>query len=155
MAEDSFKAALIGPAFYGKLKETIAKVDGRPIGSGATKIPTDLGGDTSYAPKTFRIATFTGAWSVNSDKTVTLVSDTAQTLTATNLFYDLPNSGDSTCAIAKDGTAWYLVQDVHTSVTVITGVSLGSAGLQFTRAVVTVVATATASATNIGTTACT
>lgn len=154
MAEDSFKAALIGPAFYGKLKETIAKVDGTPIGSGATKIPTDLGGDTSYAPKTFRIATFTGSWSVNSDKTVRLVSDTASTLTATNLFYDLPDAGTSTCAIARDGTSWYLVQDVHTTVTVITGVSLGPSGLEFTKAVVTVVATATAAITTIGTTAC-
>lgn len=114
MAEDSFKAALIGPAFYGKLKETIAKVDGRPIGSGGTKIPTDLGGDGGgFVPKTFRIATFTGAWSIGSDKTVTLASDTSQTLTATNLFFPVPAPKSTAtrvnCTIAKDGTAWCLI----------------------------------------------
>jgi hypothetical protein len=75
-------------------------------------------------------------------------------VSAVNLFYDLPNNGNSTCAIAKDGTAWYLVQDVHTTMTVITGASLTTAGLQFTRAVINVVSTATASIQTVGTTAC-
>ena len=106
--------------------------------------------------KVFRVCTFTGAWSINASKTVTFrgVTSTPNTVSAVNLFYDLPNNGNSTCAIAKDGTAWYLVQDVHTTMTVITGASLTTAGLQFTRAVVTVVATATASVQTVGTTAC-
>jgi len=107
-------------------------------------------------PKTFRVATFTGAWPIGGTKTVTFrgVTSTPNTVSATNLFYTLPDNGTSDCAIAKEGTAWYLVQDVHTQITVITGASLGTAGIEFTRAVVTVVATATASVTTITTTAC-
>lgn len=152
MAANGF---LISQGLHQDIKRTIARVDGMPFGGGLTRIPTDLSGADAFPTDTFRIATFDGAWTRGSEKSVTLTSDTASTVSATNLFYDLPNNGMSTCAIAKDGTAWYLVQDVHTQVTVITNVSLGTAGLQFTRAVLTVVATATASVTNIGTTACT
>lgn len=59
--------------------------------------------------KTFRIATFTGAWSINGTNTVTLRGSTA-TLSAVNLFAAISTaSGARNCAIAKDGTAWYLV----------------------------------------------
>jgi hypothetical protein len=107
-------------------------------------------------PKTFRVCTFTGAWSINATKTVTFKNQTAtpNTVAAVNLFYTLPDSGMSDCAIAKEGTAWYLVQEVHTQVTVITGATLSTAGLVFTRSTLTVVATATASVQTIGTTAC-
>lgn len=108
------------------------------------------------ASKVFRVCTFTGSWAINAAKTVTFkgVTSTPNTVQATNLFYDLPNNGTSDCAIAKDGTAWYLVQEVHTTMTVITGASLTTAGLQFTRAVINVVSTATASVQTVGTTAC-
>jgi len=64
--------------------------------------------------KTFRMATFTGAWSINGTKTVTFrnVTSTPNTVSATNLLLDVPNAGATAtrnCAIAKDGTAWYLV----------------------------------------------
>ena len=106
--------------------------------------------------KTFRVCTFTGAWSINATKTVTFRNQTAtpNTVAAVNLFYTLPDNGTSDCAIAKEGTAWYLVQEVHTQVTVITGAALSTAGLVFTRSTLTVVATATASVTTITTTAC-
>ena len=58
--------------------------------------------------KTFRMATFTGAWSINSAKVVTLRGSTA-TLSATNLLLNVPSAGTRNCAIARDGTAWYLV----------------------------------------------
>lgn len=59
--------------------------------------------------KTFRVCTFTGAWSVNSVKTVTFRNQTA-TVSATNLFANITAaSGSRNCAIAKDGTAWYLI----------------------------------------------
>jgi hypothetical protein len=65
--------------------------------------PMPLGG------KVFRVCTFTGAWSKASDKTVTLRNQTA-TLVATNLFANITAAGSSrACAIAKDGTAWYLI----------------------------------------------
>jgi hypothetical protein len=106
----------------------------------------------------FRIATFTGAWSIGATKTVTFKFATAQTAVATNLFANIPSpSGTGDCAIGKDGAAWYLVEFIQpttVSITVLTGATLTTAGLQFTRAVITVQASATQSVTIIGTTAC-
>ena len=62
--------------------------------------------------KVFRICTFTGAWSINSAKTVTFKYTTAtpNTAVATNLFATLGAAASSrNCAIAKDGTAWFLI----------------------------------------------
>jgi hypothetical protein len=65
------------------------------------------------AGKVFRVATFTGAWSINAEKTVTFrgVTATPNTVSAMNLFFPVTNTatGDRSCAIAKDGTAWHLV----------------------------------------------
>jgi hypothetical protein len=59
--------------------------------------------------KVFRVCTFTGGWGKTSDKTVTLRNQTA-TLVATNLFADIVTATSSrACAVAKDGTAWYLI----------------------------------------------
>jgi hypothetical protein len=59
--------------------------------------------------KVFRICTFTGAWSKGASKTVTFKyqTSTPNTASATNLFAEVPASGD--CAIARDGTAWFLI----------------------------------------------
>lgn len=64
------------------------------------------------AKKTFRICTFTGAWSTGSFKTVTFKYNTTtpNTASAVNLFFSLPDDGTKNCAIAKDGTAWHLIQ---------------------------------------------
>jgi hypothetical protein len=105
----------------------------------------------------FRIATFTGAWATGDTKTVTFKfqANTPNTVVATNLFANLqPPDGDGNCAIAKEGSAWYLIESLHHTVTVITGATLTTAGLEFTRAVITVQATATASVQIVGTTSC-
>ena len=59
-----------------------------------------------------RVATFTGAWGINAFKTITFKyqTTTPNTVTAVNLFLDLPDDGTKNCAIAKDGTAWHLIQ---------------------------------------------
>jgi len=59
--------------------------------------------------RVFRVATFTGSWSKSATKTVTLINKTStpNTVVATNLFANVPASGR--CAIARDGTAWYLI----------------------------------------------
>jgi len=65
--------------------------------------------------KTFRVATFTGAWSINSTKTVTFKYQTAtpNTANALNLFAAVPApSGSGDCAIAREGTAWFLIAAV-------------------------------------------
>jgi hypothetical protein len=111
--------------------------------------------------KVFRVATYTGAWSIGSAKTVTFKNqtNTPNTVSATNLFFPVTSNaaGSRDCAVAKDGTAWFLIDVVQqtTAVIVLTGVSLGTAGLQFTRASITVASTATESVSTITTTACT
>ena len=56
--------------------------------------------------------TFTGSWSINALKTVTFKNQTTtpNTAAAVNLFAAIaaPSSA-ANCAIAKDGTAWYLI----------------------------------------------
>jgi len=62
--------------------------------------------------KTFRIATFSGAWSIGATKTVTFKYQTAtpNTAVATNLFAAIATfAGSRDCAIARDGTAWFLI----------------------------------------------
>lgn len=81
-------------------------------------------GDTSGQPLTFgsgprglpgvvfRVCTFTGAWSINASKTVTFKYQTAtpNTASAINLFSAIASfTGSRDCAIAKEGTAWFLV----------------------------------------------
>lgn len=64
------------------------------------------------AGKVFRVCTFTGAWAINASKTVTLqnVTSTPNTAAAFNLFAAITASSSArNCAIAKDGTAWYLI----------------------------------------------
>ena len=74
--------------------------------------PLRFGRVVSEQGKGFRICTFTGAWSKNAMKTVTLkyVTSTPNTFSATNLFAEIPSHASAkNCAIAKDGTAWFLV----------------------------------------------
>ena len=61
--------------------------------------------------KLFRVCTFTGSWEIGSSKTVTFKNQTAtpNTVAAQNLFWPLPDGGQRDCAIAKDGTAWFLL----------------------------------------------
>ena len=62
--------------------------------------------------KTFRIATFSGAWAINATKTVTFKyqTSTPNTASVVNLFFPYPASTNATdCAIAREGTAWHLI----------------------------------------------
>ena len=113
--------------------------------------------------KVFRVATFTGAWAINTAKTVTFrnVTSTPNTASAMNLFTEFTQTTATVnCAIAKDGTAWYLIAptgvDRRTAQTsVLTSVSLGTAGLQFTRMDIKIFETVSSSVITISTTACT
>jgi len=62
--------------------------------------------------KLFRVCTFTGAWPINTAKTVRFrnVTSTPNTASVTNLVCGLSPTGSCDVSIAKDGTAWYLVQ---------------------------------------------
>lgn len=107
MAEPPARGALIGPETYAQIKKTIERVGGMPVsGAGITRIATDLSGGETFVAPTFRIATFTGAWSINETKTVTLVSNTATTVVATNVAVGVSPAGAARCCIAREGTAW-------------------------------------------------
>ena len=55
------------------------------------------------------IGTFTGAWSKNTFNTVSL-TNRAGSLNAVNIFATITASASArNCAIARDGTAWYLI----------------------------------------------
>jgi len=103
---------LLSPELLGKVRTTIARVDGDIPGRKSWTIPTRFEGeDGGGGGKAFRICTFTGAWSIDAQKTVTFrnVTTTPNTVSATNLFWPIPDGEERACAIAKDGTAWYLL----------------------------------------------
>lgn len=104
--------------------------------------------DSAAIGKAFRICTFTGSWAIGSSKTVTFkhVSATPNTAAATNLFFPVPDGATRDCAIAKDGTAWFLV-DVPlrtASASFVTDISL-SASLNTSNCTITVSKTLTTS----------
>ena len=103
---------LIGESLREKLKSTIAKVDSIPYGGPVSRIPTAFDEGSPYVPKVFRVCTFTGSWAINTAKDVTFrgVTTTPNTVSATNLMCGLSPTGTCDVTIAKDGTAWYLVQ---------------------------------------------
>lgn len=101
--------------------------------------------------KMFRICTFTGSWSIGSTKNVTYKyqSTTPNTAAATNLFFPVTSTATLDCAIAKDGTAWFLV-DVPfftASAVFITSVSVGATLNTNTCAITVATTAATATAT--------
>jgi hypothetical protein len=60
--------------------------------------------------RAFRVCTFGGAWNKGDSKTVTFANAPLGTAVATNLFANIPApTGGASCAIARDGTAWYLI----------------------------------------------
>ncbi len=101
--------------------------------------------------KIFRVCTFTGSWSIGSTKTVTYkyASSTPNTAVATNLFFPVTSTATLDCAIAKDGTAWFLV-DVPfyaASAVFITAVSVGATLNTNTCAITVATTSSTATAT--------
>lgn len=60
---------------------------------------------------TFRMATFTGSWSKNSSRTVTITGSVTATCTAYNFFATLGSAtgGPFKAAILKGGTNWVVI----------------------------------------------
>jgi hypothetical protein len=136
--------------------ERIAKVvrrieSGDRDSTGPKYLARDGGGSSG---KTFRICTYTGVWSINASKTVTFKNQTAtpNTVSAVNLFLTLPDNGQRNCAIAKDGTAWHLIQWQWDASTALSSATLGTASLEFGR--INVPSLGTASTVSISVTTC-
>lgn len=79
----------------------------------ASPYTVDVRGPSSG--KMFRMCKFTGAWSINTSKTITFLNQTTtpNTVSASNVFATISGTTVTStvrnCAIAKDGTAWYLI----------------------------------------------
>jgi len=135
--------------------ERIAKVI-RAVEGGDRDTPGIYFGSAPGAAgaKTFRVCTFTGAWSINASKTVTFKNQTTtpNTVSATNLFLGLPENGTRNCGIAKDGTGWYLIQWQMDAATALSGATLGTASLEFSR--INVASLGTATTVSIAVTTC-
>jgi hypothetical protein len=103
---------LIGPDLLGKIRRVTDTVDGMPTSTGITRIPTRLQDMPRGGVSAFRTGTFTGAWAKSTLKTVTFrgVTATPNTVAALNLFAAIGTASSSrNCAIAKEGTAWFLI----------------------------------------------
>jgi hypothetical protein len=115
-------------------------------------------GGNGGSAKVFRVGTFTGAWSIGSANTVTFrnVTTTPNTVTAINLFFPVTSTTEPTvnCGIARDGTAWYLI-DVPVKIQTSTAVFIGmtATGSVITATASGSVITATASGSFITATA--
>jgi hypothetical protein len=138
-------------AFTRPAAERIAKVV-RAVEGGDRDQPgitygSALGG---VASKTFRMGTFSGEWSIGAAKTVTFRGSTA-TVSATNLFLNLPDNGQRNCAVAKDGTAWHLIQWQWDASTALSSATLGGS-LEFGR--INVPSLGTAATVSISVTTC-
>lgn len=102
----------IGPELLGDIRRVVERIGAEPYrvtniqqGPRLQDIPRRA------ARGGFRICTFTGAWAIGTEKTVTFrgVTTTPNTVAVTNLFASVTGEcGARDCAIARDG-AWYLV----------------------------------------------
>jgi len=73
-------------------------------------------------PKLFRVCTFTGAWATGSTNTVTFKyqTQTPNTASALNLFFPIAStSAAGDCAIAKEGTSWFLIDVLFETATAV------------------------------------
>lgn len=108
----------LGPVLTDKVIAVVKRVEDTPYKYGNASIPVRFeddgyGGGSGGGSGGIRICTFTGSWSKNSAKTVTFKyqTTTPNTVAATNIFANLSvDCGARNCAIARDGTAWFMIQ---------------------------------------------
>ena len=126
----------IGPGLRDKLRDVITRVGGTPDNVSGATIPTRLQTMGGPAGKVFRVCTFTGAWSINSSKTLTFqnVTATPNTVSATNQLFTIGDACQTQVAyIGKIKSDWHLLNVQHHETAVIVNVTLTTAALQFTR----------------------
>ncbi len=98
--------------------------------------PLTFGYSQSAQSKAFRVCTFTGAWGIDTVKTVTIRNRTAtpNTVSATNLFLPIQDTGSQrNCLIARDGSAWYLAQVQWAPASFVYDATLTTAAIEFSR----------------------
>lgn len=144
---------LIGPRLAGAIKLLVDQNEKGVSSTQTVRLESRFEETLRPPPKMFRICTFTGSWAIGSDKTITFKSDTARTAVAKNLFWPVPEGPTRDCAIAREGTAWYLVTPQLYSANAATAATLTTAALEFST--LPVVALATASTVTFSVTAST
>ena len=150
----------ISREFAERTVKAIKRLDDMSLGGGNTLVQTRFEDDGGFAQKLKR-GTFTGSWSIGESKAVTLVADTSQTVAVTNYCVNVSASPSSATLNVIFGSASGTASAVEVQssgataeITVLTGVTLTTSGLQFTRMKAVVMSTATASSVSIGVTAC-
>ena len=137
--------------------ERIAKVV-RAVEGGDRDTPgIYFGSAPGAAPgKTFRVCTFTGAWSIGDTRSVTFKNQTStpNTVSASNLFWPIPDGPQRDCAIAKEGTAWYLLVPQLYAANAATAATLTTASLEFKTLPVVALATASTAVFSVSVTTC-
>jgi hypothetical protein len=139
-------------AFTRPAAERIAKVV-RTVEAGDRDQPGITFGSAMVAPRTFRMGTFSGEWSIGAAKTVTFRGSTA-TVSATNLFWPIPGGPQRDCSIAKDGTAWYLLVPQLYAANAATAATLTTASLEFKALPVVALATSSTAVFSVSVTTC-
>jgi hypothetical protein len=106
--------------------------------------------------KVFRVCTFTGAWQINESKTLTFKNQTTtpNTVSASNLFWPIPEGPQRDCAIAKEGTAWYLLVPQLYAANAATAATLTTASLEFKTLPVVALATSSTAVFSVSVTTC-
>lgn len=115
-----------------RIARVVRKVEAGNRGAQPLRFEPRIGGGGG---STFRMAAFTGAWEIDTFKTVT-VYDSTQTLNVNNILFPVPVLSDDTqtptfCAIAKDRSTWHLVNIQFSDNTVLTNVTLQPDALEF------------------------
>jgi hypothetical protein len=103
---------LIGPNLRQEIRLLVDERRNAVRGSPITRIEARFEDRPQFAAAAaaFRIGTFSGEWNKGSQKTVTYKYGSTATVSVTNLFADIPApAGGGDCAIARDGTAWFLI----------------------------------------------
>lgn len=136
-----------------RIAAVVRRVEGEP--PRAKPLVFGLVQDQRRAKAAFRIATFSGGWPIDSDKVVTFkyVTNTPNTVLATNLFLGMDQHEGGDCAIAREGTSWFLSQVVHVETAVVYTATIGTA-LTFNRVSVLSPYTSAASEVSIPITTC-
>jgi len=141
-----------------RIRDTIRTVESMVARSDTTLLPTRFSEGAPQPLDNFRIGTFgTAAWSINSSNTVTLtnVGVTGYTVLATNVFGTITAMGSTLagttrpCAVAKDGTAWYLIQPVPSTGGAKAGTFTGGWGLGSDKEVTSIVTGEVINVTNL------
>ena len=121
---------ILSEPYKQRIDHALSVVEGQPSQGNVTTIPTRFETLPQPPSKTFRICTFTGSWSIGASKEVTFRGVTT-TVSAVNLFFPISSgpSSDTDCAIAKDGTAWYLIDVPFEKATAVFAASTSSQSL--------------------------